>query len=183
MYKLINLENHAIVEVVDFPLPKIDLDQLVLVDQKHVCNTPDAKRLSASYGNQYGEYIKQIFLDKVLPLLKEHPLYQGTVLSTLTPELIGVGVVICKDQVGWHQSIHVDHPVAHVSGVIHLTDCENSTTFYDSPKGTNIVYEAPVKVNSGAFWLNVPSGYHSIGPVTLERNHCLILIKTNTKFK
>jgi len=179
MYKLIPLEHHCVVEVTDFVLPAVELKSLLYVESNDVVYTTDVvnnQTYKRSIVDTTKEY-KLFFNDKIndiINIMKEHPLYAKSKLSTTLKTSLGVS--ICKDSLGWKQDIHIDHPAAVLSGVIHITDCENSTKFYKSRESNTPLYVASKKAFSGAFWLNTPRGFHGVDPVTLERNHFFFLL-------
>ena len=178
MYKLIPLDSHCIVEVVDFPLPEVDLNTIEYVDQQHYYSTENSKRMSFECTGIYENYFRdKNILPKLLELFKQHPLYSTSTLAQFHESELALATQICKDQVGWQQEIHTDHPVALASGLVHITDCATSTKFYNFQQTDVPLYTAPCKANSGAFWLNTSEGYHGVDPVTVERNHFFFLIK------
>ena len=176
MYKLIPLEKHCVVEVNDLPLPKVDLNKVLFQDQLHYYSTENSKRMAWECSHEYQKHFKGI-LPKIVELMKQHKLYSTSTLSQIPESELVLGIQICRDQVGWHQENHTDHPVALASGVVHITECETSTKFYKGQLIDDPLYTAPCKANSGAFWLNTSEGYHGVDPVTIERNHFFFLIK------
>ena len=192
MYKLIPLDRHCIVEVNDFPLPEINVDMLDFTETKHVSNSENAKRLFYDYTDKkFNRLFEDLVLTKVLPLMETHPLYNKSTLSTVSNDDMTVVGTIFKDQVGWSQQLHTDMPRLLLTGVVHITECVEGTTFYDAPDsalkfyeptpGLEPVYVAPTKPKTGAFWLNIPTSFHQVNKITVERNHFLFLLTTKDK--
>jgi hypothetical protein len=192
MYKLIPLDRHCIVEVNDFPLPEINVDMLDFTETRHGSNSENAKRLFHEFTDKkINKLFENLVLTKVLPLMKTHPSYNKSTLSTVADDDMTVVGTIFKDQVGWSQELHTDMPRLLLTGVIHITECIEGTTFYDAPDsalkfyeptpGLEPVYVAPTKPKTGAFWLNIPTSFHQVNKITVERNHFLFLLTTKDK--
>ena len=192
MYKLIPLDRHCIVEVNDFPLPKINISGIEFTEIRHISNSENAKRLLHEYTDKkFNKLFENLVLTKVLPLMKTHPSYSKSTLSTVADDDMTVGGTIFKDQVGWSQELHIDMPRLLLTGVVHITQCNEGTTFYDAPDsalkfyepppGLEPVYVAPTKPRTGAFWLNLPTSFHQVNKITVERNHFFFLLTTKDK--
>jgi hypothetical protein len=192
MYKLIPLDRHCIVEVNDFPLPEINVDMIDFTETRHGSNSENAKRLFHEFTDKkINKLFENLVLTKVLPLMKTHPSYNKSTLSTVADDDMIVVGTIFKDQVGWSQELHTDMPRLLLTGVIHITECIEGTTFYDAPdsalkfydppQGLEPVYVAPTKPKTGAFWLNIPTSFHQVNKITVERNHFLFLLTIKDK--
>jgi hypothetical protein len=198
MYKLIPLDRHCIVEVDNFPLPKIDVSAINFTETTHISNSENAKRLYYEYyrgksptEKTFNKLFQHEVLNKVLPLMKTHPLYNQSTLASISDDDMVISATIFKDQVGWSQQLHTDRATLLLTGVVHITDCVEGTSFYDAPDsalkfyepppGLEPVYIAPTKTKTGAFWLNIPTGFHQVNKVTIERNHFLFLLATKDK--
>jgi hypothetical protein len=188
MYKLIPLNNHCIVEVTDFPLPEININEVDFLDSEHPSNTENKKRFIYPYYEgktstevEFINIFQNEFIAKVLPLMRTHPLYNESILSSTADINLSLSPSISKDQIGWSQSRHTDLPRLLASGVIHITESIEGTEFYDTQLGLDPVYVAPTKSRTGAFWLNSPTSFHQVSKVTLERNHFLFLLSIMEK--
>jgi hypothetical protein len=74
MYKLIPLANHCVVEVTDFPLPIINIDDISFVESNNPFDLEDAKRLIYPYYEgktpteiEFIDIFQNEFITKVLP--------------------------------------------------------------------------------------------------------------------
>ena len=183
MYKLIPLDNHCVVEVTDFPLPTINIDDISFIKNSNPSDLEDAKRLMYPYYEgktpteiEFINLFQNELITKVLPLMKTHPLYNKSPLFSVSDNRLSLSPIIAKDQTGWSQPRHTDLPRLLLSGVIHITESIQGTEFYDTISETKPVYVAPTKPKTGAFWLNSPTSFHQVDTVTLERNHFLFLL-------
>jgi hypothetical protein len=188
MYKLIPLNNHCVVEVDDFPLPIININEIPFVESNNIYDLDNAKRLMYPYYEgktstevEFINIFQNEFIAKVLPLMRTHPLYNESILSSTADINLSLSPLISKDQIGWSQSRHTDLPRLLASGVIHITESIEGTEFYDTQLGLDPVYVAPTKPRTGAFWLNSPTSFHQVSKVTLERNHFLFLLSIMEK--
>jgi hypothetical protein len=198
MYKLIPLDRHCVVEVNDFPLPQININDINFTESKHHSNSKNAKRLYYPYYRgitatvkEFNKIFQSIILTKVLPLMKTHPLYNMSLAPTASDDDMIISASITKDQVGWSQNLHTDWTPLVLTGVVHITDCAEGTSFYDVPDSVlkfydppselEPVYIAPTRAGSGAFWLNIPTSFHQVNKVTVERNHFSFLITIKDK--
>jgi hypothetical protein len=188
MYKLIPVDKHCVVEVNDFPLPTINVNEIPFVESNNPFDLEDAKRLIYPYYEgktpteiEFIDIFQNEFITKVLPLMRVHPLYSESLLSSIADKNLSLSPIIAKDQVRWLQHRHTDLPRLLLSGVVHITDCIEGTEFYDTDLGSEPVYIAPTKHRTGAFWLNSPTSFHQVSKVTLERNHFLFLLSIKDK--
>lgn len=174
MYKLVPLEKHCVVEVNDLVLPNIDLTTISYKEQIRSFYSSDNVRLYADYTSigQHTQYLDGILIN-VLELMKNHPVYTSSALSRVAMTDIDCAVELCKDTIGYKQPIHTDINTVFMTGVVHITDCENPTKFYKNISIDSLVYTAPKKASSGAFWLNTSESYHGIDPTTIERNNLI----------
>ena len=122
------------------------------------------------------KYFYDLFYYKVTPLLFSDPkIFQTWPVTPRTVlEQTEMVINIFKDEIGWDQGPHEDPKVFFCSGVIHLQDCEQGTTFDDSGIEP---YTAPTKKGYGAFWLNSHHSKHRVPRVTKERMGYLIMVK------
>jgi hypothetical protein len=172
--------NLLIMEVHDVALPEIKFDELVYTEADHHTNKMyPGKRYYEDYKNPVGYKVSCLFRDIVFNSIiqpmrydmrfKPYEQYLGNLIF---------GTQICRDDPGWQQQMHIDHPVTLLSGVVHITDTITPTHFYANSNDTTPIYTAPSKAGSGAFWLNLPNSWHNVPPVTEQRNHIITFVRT-----
>jgi hypothetical protein len=176
------------VEVDDFPLPTININEIPFVESNNIYNLDNVKRLMYPYYDgktstevEFINIFQNEFIAKVLPSMRAHPLYNKSPLFSVADDKLALLPLIAKDQIGWSQSRHTDLPRLLASGVIHITESIEGTEFYDTISETKPVYVAPTKPRTGAFWLNSPTSFHQVSKVTLERNHFLFVLSIMEK--
>jgi hypothetical protein len=166
--------------------PVVECQQLNLPIEKNIdlqivdgYTTPDGKHRylhSGGISDATVKYFRDIFYYKVTPLLFSHPNFFNTwpIVPRTVLEKTDITITVFKDEIGWYQPEHEDPKVFFCSGVIHLQDCEQGTTFVNSP---DKIYTAPTQKGYGAFWLNSHVSKHHVPIVTKERMGYLLMIR------
>lgn len=115
-------------------------------------------------------YFRNMFCQNIVPLFFQHQRFQWSWpinMQTLINNA-EVNTTLFKDEVGFSQARHEDPRVFVASGVLHLQDCEQGTTFESG-------YVAPTKKFSGSFWANTQLSHHWVEKVTSERMAYLVI--------
>jgi hypothetical protein len=115
-------------------------------------------------------YFKNMFYQSIVPLFFQHERFEWTwpiKMETLINNT-DVNVTLIKDEIGFSQGRHEDPRIFVASGVLHLQDCEQGTTFESG-------YVAPTKKFSGSFWANNQWSHHWVEKVTSERMAYLVI--------
>lgn len=166
--------NQLIVEISDIDLGLKLEDVATFVDSNHYENQFHSGRRLYAHNDSFNTFwisteIKELLYKKIIPLMsassKFYPVDDLELVSQLA-----------KDEINWGQSKHEDLKNIIMSGVIHLTDCNTPTTFYDD--NDNVIYTAPTHANCGAVWYNITGSIHNVPVIQgIERNHIIFFLR------
>ena len=174
--KLVEGISHPIVECHDLECIIPDDVNFTIAESYTTSEGKHRHLYSVGLNGKLSTYFHGLIYQKIVPLLFADKTFFHT--WPVTPKTIfkntDLNLSIFKDDIGWSQGLHEDPKVFLLSGVVHLQDCEQGTTFIDSHN--NITYTAPTKKFSGAFWLNAHGARHYVDKVTKERMGYLIVM-------
>ena len=171
-FNLVPNQYNPIVECFDLELPQ-ETNPKFTINEGYTTSDNYKRYTGRPYGRAtaQGDYFTNIMHNNIMPLLVSHPHFRWSwpiSLQTLI-ETTQIKVTLFKDEIGWWQGKHEDPRIFAVSGVVHLQDCNQGTTF------TQDGYQAPTKKGTGAFWANCQWSHHEVPVVTAERMGYLVI--------